>query len=139
MDSQRLDRALRALPPERARPDFTARVLARLDAPPRPRRLPLALAGATAAALALALAAGHVRSTAGTRERAAEARRLLEELRREHRALAHDLDALAEEPPVLYLGGDDELDLVLDLSRVPPARPEGDRGTEPASNRTSGP
>ncbi len=127
MEDRRLETTLRELPRARAGDDFTARVLARLDAPARRRPMPLArlaMAGlAAAAALALALSAGPLRpGDGGGRERrlrADEARRLLEELRREHRALASELETLAAEEPVLYLGGDEEVDLVVDLSRVP--------------------
>jgi hypothetical protein len=131
---------LRELPRERAGADFTARVLARLDEPPPRRRLPLAAIGvAAAAALGLALVAGPLRTggerAESRREAAAEARRLLEELQREHRALASELDALAAEPPVIYLGGDEEVDLVLDLSRVPAAAPPEVRGASLAGDR----
>jgi hypothetical protein len=150
MDDRRLETPLRELPRARAGADFTARVLARLDEPPRrrpPHPIPLgrlAMAGlAATAALVVALAAGPLRPGAGEgaqrRLRAAEARRLLEELRREHRALASELDALAEEEPVLYVGGDEEVDLVLDLSRVPvlPVSP-GAGAAALAGRRTGG-
>lgn len=126
MEDDRLEplRTLRALPRERVGTDFTARLLARLD-DPAPRRRPIAAlaVAAAAAALIIGIAAGPLRSGRGregeSRIEAAEARRLLEELRREHRALESEIEALAERPPVLYLGGDDEVDLVVDLSRVP--------------------
>ncbi len=143
MENQRLGRTLRELPRERAKDDFTARVLARLDAPRRRRRLPLATLGAAAAAaLGLALIAGPLRTAEreeSRRQAAAEARRLLEELRRDHQALATELEALAEEPPLIYLGGDDEVDLVLDLSRVPAAPPGAVRGAASAGERTPRP
>ena len=141
----RLGRTLRELPRGRAGTDFTARVLSRLDDPPRRRPSPLAAVGvAAAAALALLLAAGPLRPGAGRDEgrrlRAAEARRVLEELRREHRALESDIDALARDEPVLYLGGDEEVDLVVDLSRVPvvPMSP-GTSGAALAGRRNNGP
>ncbi|HEX5761336.1 MAG TPA: hypothetical protein VF121_19290 [Thermoanaerobaculia bacterium] len=125
MEDDRLERILATLPRERAGADFTARLLARLDDPPRhPFRLAAVGLAAAAAALAVAAAAGPLRPgrndpAAESRIEAAEARRLLEELRREHRALESEIEALAAAPPVLYLGGDDEVDLVVDLSRVP--------------------
>lgn len=142
----RLERTLRDLPRERAAEDFTARALARLDAPrPSRARLPLATAGvAVAAALTVALVAGRLgpadhgeagRRVTSRRADAAEARRMLEDLRREHRALASELDALAADEPVLYLGSDEEVDLVVDLSRVPMQPMSSVRGAAFAGDR----
>ncbi len=123
MADDRLTDSLRKLPPDPASAGFTGRVLARLDERParRPRRL--ALAGALAAVLvaAVALTAGWQ----GWRERtAAEAeRRLLAELQAEHQLLMrewNELRAARQPEPVLYLGGNDNLDVVLDLRRIPP-------------------
>ena len=116
---------LRELPRERAREGFTARVVARLDAAPEPKgwwqpRLVLAAAALAAAALAAVVAsAGILQVHAGRQEalRAAEARKVLRELRSEHDSLKQELQSLSQ-PPVVYLGGDEEVDLVVDLSRV---------------------
>ena len=110
---------LRELPRERAREGFTARVLARLDAPePKPWRQPR-LVFATVALAAVVASAGLFQVHAGRQEalRAAEARRMLRELRSEHDSLKQELQSLSQ-PPVVYLGGDEEVDLVVDLSRV---------------------
>jgi hypothetical protein len=117
---------LRELPRERAREEFTARVLARLDAPaPKPWRQPrLVFATAALAALAGMIAsAGILQLHAGRQEalRAAEARKMLRELRSEHESLKQELQSLSQ-PPVVYVGGDEEVDLVVDLSRVQSAR-----------------
>jgi hypothetical protein len=52
---------------------------------------------------------------------AAEARKVLRELRSEHDSLKQELQTLSQ-PPVVYVGGDEEVDLVVDLSRVQSAR-----------------
>lgn len=119
MEDHDLGSLLRELPRERARQGFTARVMARLDAPaPRPWRQPR-LVFATAALAAVVASAGILQVHAGRQEalRTAEARRMLQELRSEHDSLKQELQSLSE-PPVVYLGGDEEVDLVVDLSRI---------------------
>ena len=111
---------LRELPRERAREGFTARVVARLDAAPEPKsRLRPRLVLAAAALAAVVASAGILQVHAGRQEalRAAEARKVLRELRSEHDSLKQELRSLSQ-PPVVYLGGDEEVDLVVDLSRV---------------------
>lgn len=120
MEDHNLGPLLRELPRERAREGFTARVLARLDAPSelKPWRQPR-LVFATAALVAVVASAGILQVHAGRQEalRAAEARKVLRELRSEHDSLKQELQSLSQ-PPVVYLGGDEEVDLVVDLSRV---------------------
>lgn len=137
MEDQQLGRLLRDLPEERARPGFTTRVLARLDEPERrpiawwPR---FALAGIPAALLVAGISIGLLGSRPEplSPERAAEARQILEELRAEQERLEQDFQTLrgTEDGDVIYLGGNEEIDLVVDLSNVP----EGD-GTVPAAYR----
>ena len=114
--------ALRALPAAAPGPAFTARVLARLDRPARPRRRPLPAWVPAAAALA-ALVVGLGGAAAGHQVWQAQRRR--DALRAESAALARELAALEAEVsrpgPVLYLGGNERLDLVLDLSALPMA------------------
>jgi hypothetical protein len=135
MEDRRLNRLLRELPPVAASPGFTARVLDRLDGPDRtgadrrrtavwPR---LALPAAALAGLFAALVWTQEVRTDRVRSQAAEARALLEEIRHEHGRLEEDLQALTQEPSVLYLGGDDEVDLVVDLERVPRAERAANR------------
>jgi anti-sigma factor RsiW len=123
MEDHRIGDLLRELPRERARSGFTARVLGRLDAGgagrPALRRRPAA-ALAAAALAAVAIPAGLLVEEAADRRKAAEARRMLEEIRAEHSRLASELEELSE-PPVIYLGGDENVDFVLDLRRVPEA------------------
>lgn len=120
---ERLDRALRTLPVESASGDFTARTLARLErveGSRRRRRRARRWLVATAATVALAGGIGWLTAPAPSPERAAETlrqtrelRRDLEELRREAEALT--LSGSVREAPILYLGGDDQVDVVLDL------------------------
>jgi len=101
--------------------------MARLDAPSEPkpwlnsRRYRLVLAAAALAGVVAS--AGILQVHAGRQEelRAAEARKVLRELRSEHDSLKQELQSLSQ-PPVVYLGGDEEVDLVVDLSRVQSAR-----------------
>ncbi|MFL6201697.1 MAG: hypothetical protein ACJ76J_21200 [Thermoanaerobaculia bacterium] len=120
MEDHSVGPLLRELPRERAREGFTARVVARLDASPAPKswRQPR-LVLAVAALAAVAASAGILQVHAGRQEalRTAEARKVLRELRSEHDSLKQELRSLSR-PPVVYLGGDEEVDLVVDLSRV---------------------
>jgi anti-sigma factor RsiW len=115
MEDHRLGSLLRELPREQARPGFTARVLERLDAAPRttPRwSFRLALAAATLAAIAIpagVLTRKH--------QETGQARQALQELRAEHGRLEQELREISA-PPVVYLGGDENVDLVLDLGKV---------------------
>lgn len=118
MEDHDLGELLRELPRERARTGFKARVMARLDDPaPKPWRQPR-LVFATAALAAVVASAGILQVHSGRQEalRNAEARRMLQELRSEHESLKQELRSLSE-PPVVYVGGDEEVDLVVDLSR----------------------
>ena len=127
MEDHSVGPLLRELPRERAREGFTARVMARLDAPSEPRRWlhsrRYRLVLATAALAAVVASAGILQVHAGRQEalRTAEARKVLRELRSEHDSLKQELQTLSQ-PPVVYVGGDDEVDLVVDLSRVRSAR-----------------
>lgn len=133
MEDHNVGRLLRELPRETARPGFTQRVLSRLDEPAkaaplhagwRPR---FALAAVVAA---LAISAGVVRyEQSREAERTAEARRLLQEIRAEHGRIEQELRALSE-PPVIYVGGDERMDLVVDLDKVP-----AEDGPTPATYR----
>jgi hypothetical protein len=57
----------------------------------------------------------------------AQARHLLEEIKDEHARLAREVRELQEESrPILYLGGDESIDFVVDMSQVRPGRTDGD-------------
>ena len=120
MEDHGLGRLLRELPRERAREGFTARVLARLDAWPEPsvwRRPRLVFAAAALAAVMVSAGLLQVRAERVEEVRKTEARRILRELRSEHESLKQELQELSG-PPVIYLGGNEKVDLVVDLSRV---------------------
>jgi hypothetical protein len=121
MEDQHLGQLLRELPREQARQGFTARVLARLEAPPSSRMLrrwqPRL---AAAVAVAVALTSGLVYNSRIEAERAAKvarAQQILHELRAEHGRIKRELEALPDSP-VLYLGGDEKTDLVIDMGQV---------------------
>ncbi len=129
-----LERALAELPRQRASDSFTARVVERAGTgePERggwPR-------GAVAAAAVLVLVSG---ATAWRLERARRLETLrgeVSELQTTHRLLAQELRELraTEKPPVVYLGGDDNVDLFLDLAELERLQKAGGR---PASASTT--
>ena len=133
MSDDRLRDALRELPAVDPGPAFTARVLARVAAAPPPaarRRLPVWAAALAAVVLLLGVVWG---GRVAMREQRTAA------LRTETEDLARELEALrqaAQRPaPVLYLGGNEEVDVVLDLSTLPlaaavPAPLTGDSSEE---------
>jgi hypothetical protein len=136
MEDQHLEQLLRELPREQARQGFTARVLARLEAPPSTRlhrRWQPRLAAAVA--VAVALASGLVYNSRLEAERAAKmarAQQILHELRAEHGRIKKELEALPD-APVLYLGGDEKADLVIDMRQVRSA--ESAEDIQPATYR----
>jgi hypothetical protein len=116
MEDHRLGDLLRELPRESARPGFTTRVLNRLEAPERRRSMPrLALAGVMA--MALAVTAGVLVDARRDALEAVRAQRALAEIRAEHGRLEREVQELSQ-PPVVYLGGNENVDLVLDLGKV---------------------
>ncbi len=119
LDDRRLSALLRALPRERARSGFGARVIARLDERPR-RRAGWLVTSSVAAALAVLVVTVLGFRSLDEQRKVAEARRALAEIRSEHRALAEEIERLPvdRDPGVLYLGGDDQADYFVDLTRV---------------------
>ncbi|MFY9825422.1 MAG: hypothetical protein WAM82_28865 [Thermoanaerobaculia bacterium] len=123
MEDQRLGDLLRELPAEQARPGFTARVLERLDGEPRraPRRsfrlAPARPAILAAVLVALAVSAGALMDWRTRHREAVQARQTLQELRAEHGRLQQELREIST-PPVVFLGGDEKVDYVLDLGKV---------------------
>ena len=117
MKDHRLGELLRELPREHARPGFTARVLNRLESPERTPAIPrLALAGALAAFVAVG--ASMLMDARQEAMETARARQTLEQIRAEHLRLAQEVRDLSAPPPVVYLGGNEKVDLVLDLGKV---------------------
>ena len=117
-----LDELLQGLPRVQASDGFTGRVLAGLERRPRRATRSGMVGWAAAAALLLvALIVGGLlrieqQQTAGERANRAAV------LRSEHQSLQQDLARLKsqaeQERPVVYLGGTDQIDLVLDLTAV---------------------
>jgi len=119
MDDRELNRELRALPRAHAPPGFTGRVLARLEpAPSRSRGPGRMMALATAllllAAVALPLAVWRYQA-----QRRASIEHEIAALRAEQEALRVRLGTIQRQvdrtPTIVYLGGDDQVDYVIDL------------------------
>lgn len=135
LSDDQLGAALRSLPREAASPGFTAAVMARLAARenrnaevvafPGQRRLP-AWSGWLMAAAALLLCGLGLREWQHQRELDDSLRRIAE-LRGQYQELAGQIAELKKEAaggsrPVVYLGGNREVDLVLDLDRLAAAQ-----------------
>ncbi len=125
MNDEQITETLESLPRQHADANFTASVMARLDEPPKPFfALPRTILAPTLAFLFLALCLSalglgwqqwqHRRDS-----RIANAR--FELLLAEKQALEAELESLrrlASEASLVYLGGDEKMDLVLDLARL---------------------
>lgn len=124
-DRDSLTRALAALPRQKTSPGFTGEVLDQVETR---RTLPLAatprLLWVTAMSMILALIMvlgyGYLRQQATERAY----RQQVEELRSRYRDLLDEVATVrveVESPPDthLYLGGDEQLDLILDLNQTP--------------------
>ena len=125
MEDHRLGDLLRELPRETARPGFTAGVLRRIEEPGRRFSPRLALAGALA--LTVTVAAGVLVETRRGAVETARAEKALQEIRAEHGRLEREVQELSQ-PSVVYLGGNEDVDLVLDLGKV-----RGTEGAKPAA------
>jgi len=138
---EKLDQILEALPRQRAPQGFTAEVLResrrRQDAPRSRGRVRLALAAGAAAMVVLALGVS-VTLVVTERARRAELRAEIAELRAEHRRLGDEVSRLQQRSAqrVIYLGGDDTVDYVLDLERL--ARQRLQERAVPAVIQTAG-
>jgi hypothetical protein len=146
MSDERLKELLNQVPAERARPDFTQRVLARLDVPQGasekgglslfgPRWV---LAAAACAAILASLGALWLHEAPPDRPlQEAEARQALEAIRAEHARLQREVENLGSpagnlgirpeaisDDGMVYLGGNENVDLVVDPGRVAPS-PQG--------------
>lgn len=135
---ERLRELLQTMPRERAGRDFTATVMRRLAEsraaspsasgnvvafPAERRRLP-GWSGWLVAAAALLLVGLGLREWQHQRDLQESLRRIAE-LRGQYQELASELKALREEAaarPVVYLGGNENVDLVLDLGHLAEAR-----------------
>ncbi len=127
MEDHRLGDLLRELPREQAHPGFTARVVNRLNAPEHRRSIPR-LALATALTLVLMITAGVLINARRDALANARAEQALAEIRAEHARLEREVRDLSQSPSVVYLGGNEDVDLVLDLGKV-----RGSEGATPAA------
>jgi hypothetical protein len=133
LDDRRLSALLGSLPREGARNGFSTRVIARLDERPR-RRAGWFVTFSVAAGVAVLIVAAIGFRSFDQQRKAAEVRRVLAEIRAEHRALAEEIEQLPaeREPGVIYLGGDDQADYFVDLTRVDEPK---NTNSEPAALR----
>jgi hypothetical protein len=126
---ERLDELLRTLPREKASDDLTRRILEKLDQEEvRPTRARKLVFGFGLAALGL-VAALSVFLWLSERARKKEIREQIATLQTEHKLLQARLQEMKRarpERPVVYLGGDDQVDYVLDLRNYLRAQVEGD-------------
>ncbi|HEY0510786.1 MAG TPA: hypothetical protein VGH73_02705 [Thermoanaerobaculia bacterium] len=128
MEDHRLGDLLRELPREPARPGFTAGVLRRIAVPERrQRRLSPRVALAGALALTLTVAAGALVEARREAIETARTRQALQDIRAEHGRLEREVEELSQ-PSVVYLGGNENVDLVLDLGKA-----RGTEGAKPAA------
>jgi len=118
VNDEGLDRELRSLPRVMASPDFTRRVLARLDRPARASHpFGWRLAAASLAGIGLLLV-GFGAWRWNHERQIALAQQELASLRAEHARIAAELRDLSQNAkPVVYLGGDENVDVVLDVER----------------------
>ena len=131
--------ALKALPRDRAPLGFTRRVVERLDEEPRRTASLLpgwAVAVATTAALLLAVTPFVLRPSGDSQRADGEIERLQQERQRVLSEIESLRQRAARPLPVVYLGGDEKVDLVLDLDEL--VRRRGPARAEPAVYRPSG-
>jgi hypothetical protein len=121
-----LERAFAALPEAEASDGFTPRVLVALESRRRARLSPAAWRWAAAGAcLLLIIGVATGLNLRRCKVATADFTTRVQELRREVRQIEGELATLrrlaAERPSVIYLGGDERVDLILDLARTQPA------------------
>ena len=139
MDDQQLREVLRSIPRQPAPEGFTRQTVGRLG-DGRPvrrswRRLAL-VAAACAALIGLGVPVGLELHRQAKQERVRDE---LERLRDDHQQLKKQLAALrasqSQQPELLYLGGTDSADYVVDLRQL--ARPREEPQIEPEPDPTS--
>jgi|GEM_PF-2109151 len=124
MSDERIGKELRALPRERAPEDFTRRVLHHLPRTKR-RRVPawgyrLATATAVILLLVVPMSLKHwsVSVNTGSEAMLAEIEAVRTEKERIEQELRQLREQAAEESPVVYLGGNEDVGLVLDVGAL---------------------
>jgi len=128
MSEENLGNLLRSLPRERASEEFTDRVMSRLEEGRRPFVFQPRFALAASIALVVAAWVGVDRWQAMQQEEQTNQR--IHTLKAEIEKIQGDIRLLRDLAPVLYLGGNEEVDFVLDLGKA--VRETGD-GTKPIS------
>ena len=128
---------LKKLPRHEASPEFTERVMERLDEPaPRATHAPRpwVLAGACGVLIGIWLGAVVIQERNESHGRRETAERL-EAMRDEYRSLEVELEELrslaSEAQPVLELGGTEQVDFIFDLRRL--AQERGKARAQPTS------
>jgi hypothetical protein len=116
MNDEELQGLLRSLPRERASEGFTGRVMSRLGSAKRPFYLQPRFAVAASLGLVVTawLGAGRWQDAHQKEQR----RQRIEAIRTEVEQLERDIRLLRNLAPVLYLGGDEEVDFVIDLRQL---------------------
>jgi hypothetical protein len=125
MSDERISNELRALPREKASAEFTRRVLENLPRQGSQRRIPawgyrLAAAAAVIILLVIPMSLRHWSMSIDTGNEAVLAE--IEAVRSEKALIEKELRELrekaAEESPVVYLGGNEDVNLVLDVGAL---------------------
>ncbi len=126
MNEEPIRNLLRRLPREKASAGFTSQVMSRLDETRRPVWAPprLALAGSLVLILGLWIGIGQWQA-----DQDAQVDARINTLRAEIQQAQKDILLLKDLAPILYLGGDEGVDFVLDLRQL--VKEEGN--VQPAS------
>ena len=115
MNEEQSRHLLESLPREKASAGFTEKVMSRLESARRPVYLQPRFAVASSVVLAVAVWIGAVRWQA-ERENSRTVERIAA-LKAEVANLEKDIRLLRDLAPVFYLGGNEKVDLVIDLRR----------------------
>ena len=116
MNEEHIRNLLSSLPREEASEDFTERVMSRLDEAKRPVYQQHRLALAASLALIVAAWFGLSRWQSSVEEQQTNAR--IRTIKTEVQQLQNDIRLLRDLAPVLYLGGNENVDFVLDLRQL---------------------
>ncbi len=118
MNDEELRSLLSSLPRERASEEFTHEVMSRLDVAKRPlyREPRYALVASLILVIGVWFGAGRWQDA---RQRGQTIQRV-QALRSEIEQLQNDITLLRDLAPVLYLGGDEDVDLVIDMRHMVP-------------------
>lgn len=116
MNEEHLRNLLSSLPREEASEDFTERVMSRLDEANRPAYLQPRFALVASLTLIVAAWFGFNQWQSSIEEEQTNTR--IRTIKTEVQQLQNDIRLLRDLAPVLYLGGDEDVDFVLDLRQL---------------------